>query len=380
MKSNTMGILAVAFVWFTTHFGGGFASGRQLVDFFVAYGWYALFTPILSLAIVTAMLYYAWSFAVTYNTFDYRAWGNKYFQPFEAVFSNAYEVMYILILLIASAVAFATGGTVMNQILGTPYITNTVIVAVFIFFLTIFGADMVRKAASTMAVIIIAGMTIIYVGNLITNFPKLFEIIRTAPSPHGFTDALWASLKYAGFQACAMGAYIAVADALKTREDARKASVWGFIINAGILWLATAGVLLHFPSILQEKVPVLYVAAHGGGGTFGTAIVSLLIFLAVISTGVSLIFGGARRIVALWGRTRGASVAGDRKVNIVASLIYVLITWGIALFGLIPLVAKGYGYMGTLSLPLLILPVIIIGLFRSKDWGKDESSEGTPED
>lgn len=372
MKSKRdLGILAVAFVWFTTHFGGGFASGRQLVDFFVSYGWYALITPVLSIAIVTAVLYYAWSFAAIYKTFDYRAWGNLYFKPFEAVFSNAYEAMYILILLIASAVAFATGGMVMKQILGTPYVMNTVIVAVFIFFLTIFGAEMVRRAASTMAIIIIACMTIIYVGNLVTNFPKLLEVIRTAPSPKGFIEAFWASMKYAGFQACAMGAYIAVADALKTRDDARRASVWGFFINAGVLWLATAGVLLHYPAILQESVPVLYVAAHGGGGGFGTAIVSLLIFLAVISTGVSLIFGGARRIVAFWGRTRGASVAGDRKVNIIASLVYVLITWGIALFGLIPLIARGYGYMGTLSFPLLIIPAILIGLLRSKSWGKD---------
>ena len=156
IDKNQFGILAVAFVWFTTHFGGGFASGVQVVQFFVSYGWYAVFLPVLSIAIVTAVLYYAWNFAAVYCTFDYREWGNKYFKPFEAIFSNAYEAMYILILLIASAVAFATGGTVMQQILGTPYVTNTVIVAVCIFFLTIFGADLVRKAASTMAVVIIA--------------------------------------------------------------------------------------------------------------------------------------------------------------------------------------------------------------------------------
>jgi uncharacterized membrane protein YkvI len=371
VQKNQFGILAVAFVWFTTHFGGGFASGRQIVEFFVSYGWYALFTPILSIAFVTAVLYYAWNFAVVYQTFDYREWGNKYFKPFEAILSNAYEIMYILVLLIASAVAFATGGTVIHQILGTPYVMNTVIVAVCIFFLTIFGADMVRKAASTMAVVIIAGMMLIYVGNLLVNLPKLFEVIREAPSPKGFWDALWASLKYAGLQACAMGAYIAVADALKTREDARKASIWGFIVNAGVLWLATAGVLLHYPAILTESVPVIYVAGHGGGGSFGVAIVSLLIFLAVISTGVSLIFGGAKRIVSFWAKKHGSTVAGDRKVNIAASLIYVLITWGIALFGLIPLIAKGYGFMGMFSFPLLVVPILLIGVMRSGKWGKE---------
>ncbi len=372
MKRSELGIFAVAFVWFTTHFGGGFASGRQIVDFFVSYGWYALFTPVLAIAIVTAALYYAWLYAAVYRTFDYRDWGNRYFKPWEAFFSNVYEIIFILILLVASAVAFATGGTVMTQILGTPYMVNTIIVAVCIFLLTIFGADMVRKAATVMALIIIAGMMIIYIANLAVNFPLLLEVLRTAPSPKGFWPALWASLKYAGFQTCVIGAYIAVADVLETREDAARTAGWGFLVNAGVLWLATAGVLLHYPAILQEKVPALYIAQHGGGGSLGTAVVSFLIFLAVISTGVNLIFGGARRIVVWWARTHNTNAGTDRKVNIAASLVYVLITWGIALFGLIPLVAKGYGYLGALSLPLLVLPVIFIGLLRSGGWKREE--------
>ncbi|MDO5381303.1 MAG: hypothetical protein Q4F06_01095 [Eubacteriales bacterium] len=30
--------LSVAFIWFTTHFGGGFASGAQLYSYFGKYG------------------------------------------------------------------------------------------------------------------------------------------------------------------------------------------------------------------------------------------------------------------------------------------------------------------------------------------------------
>lgn len=33
-KSTMTGCFALAFVWFTTHFRGGFASGRQIVNFF----------------------------------------------------------------------------------------------------------------------------------------------------------------------------------------------------------------------------------------------------------------------------------------------------------------------------------------------------------
>ena len=56
--------LSVAFVWFTTQFGGGFASGRQLIDYFVKYGWYAVFTPILVQLIQALILYKV--FAISY--------------------------------------------------------------------------------------------------------------------------------------------------------------------------------------------------------------------------------------------------------------------------------------------------------------------------
>lgn len=50
-------ILGIAFVWFTTHFGGGFASGAQIYTYYVKYGIWCLLMPVL------AMLYNAVFFA-----------------------------------------------------------------------------------------------------------------------------------------------------------------------------------------------------------------------------------------------------------------------------------------------------------------------------
>ena len=43
-KAGSM-ILGVAFVWFTTHFGGGFASGAQIYSYYVRYGIWCLIMP-----------------------------------------------------------------------------------------------------------------------------------------------------------------------------------------------------------------------------------------------------------------------------------------------------------------------------------------------
>ena len=46
-------MMSVAFIWFTTHFGGGFASGAQLYSYFGKYGgWFARWLPYCRLSLL----------------------------------------------------------------------------------------------------------------------------------------------------------------------------------------------------------------------------------------------------------------------------------------------------------------------------------------
>jgi uncharacterized membrane protein YkvI len=382
-EKSKWGAWAVAFVWFTTHFGGGFASGRQLVDFYVQFGWYAIFTPIISAALIALVLYCAWSFAVKYEVYDYRSWSVAYYKPlkgFAPFFSAAIEVMYLIILIMATGVAFSTGGTLLTQLvpsLKEHYYLCTVGLALFIFALTIWGAETVRKAATVMAILIIAGMLTVYSSNLFVNFSKLAEVLKAAPSSNGgFWPAMWQSVKYAGLQCSLIGAYTAVADALHTQADVKKATFIGFIVNAGMLILAATGVLAHYPltgdmlgtveapTIMRLPTPITYITQHGGGGNIGVALVSMIILLAVISTGVGLIYGGARRVSTWWMKRTGAT--SSHRVDIVSSAVYVTISWCVASFGLIPLIAQGYTWVGILSTPLVVIPIILVAVLHGR--------------
>lgn len=352
----------MAFVWFTTHFGGGFASGRQVVEFFTKYGWYSVFMPVFTVAVMACVYYFAWKFAAEKRLFDYRTWANTYFQPVQIILANIYEVLFNLILIAATAVAFATGGAVIEETVGTPYILNTIVIAVSMFFLTIYGAELVRRAAVWSALSIIVGLLAVYGSHLIARFPQLLEVLEASPSPRGFGPALWNAVVYSGFQATLIGAFVAVADVLKDRRDALNATLWGFVVNGSFLWLASVVLLSFYPDVLPERVPVLYVINKGLGFKWMGFAVSLLILFAVISTGVNLIFGGAKRIVAVWAKKEDPR--RTRAANVIASGIYILVTWAIALFGLIPLIAKGYGYIGYIAIFALIIPVLLLGFFK----------------
>jgi len=373
VKEMMPAYFAVAFVWFTTHFGGGFASGAQVVQYYTKFGWYGVFTPILSQGIQAVIFYYAWKYALEHKLFDYRSWAVSFYRPVEKVMANVFEIIFNLILLTATAVAFATGGATLSTVFGTNYLLNTLIIAGAIFVLTIFGASVVRKAASYIAIFLILGIFIVYIPNVIARWSIITENIAglrsgALPSDASLWDAVWRSIVYAGFQSCCLGAYLAHSHVLKDVKTAKKAASWGFIINAGILMIATLGVMSFYQDgILTESVPSLFIVMNGVGSSWMVPLISILILIGAVSTGVNLIFGNTQRIVTWWGRNESPekSKEMETKRSVVASIIYVVITWSIAQFGLLPLIAKGYGTLGYIAIFVIIIPLLIKGI---KGW------------
>ena len=135
MKKNKTGavILGVAFVWFTTHFGGGFASGAQIYSYFVRYGIWCLIMPVFAMLYNTVFFAYSLRFARKHQVYDYRSYNNAFYGRFAPIFSNLFEILYVCVMCVAPAVAFATGGATLSTLTGLPYLLCTFLIGVFIF-------------------------------------------------------------------------------------------------------------------------------------------------------------------------------------------------------------------------------------------------------
>ena len=154
-------VLGVAFVWFTTHFGGGFASGAQIYSYFVRYGAWCIVMPVLAMAYNGIFFAYSLRFARKHQVYDYRSYNNAFYGKFAPVFSNLFELLYLCVMCVAPAVAFATGGATLSQLTGLPYLLCTFLIGIFIFVVAIFGTDLVRRVASILSICIIAGLLIV---------------------------------------------------------------------------------------------------------------------------------------------------------------------------------------------------------------------------
>ena len=356
--------LGVAFVWFTTQFGGGFASGAQLYQYFLAFGIWALITPILAQAMGAIFQWYGLRYARIHGTYDYRSFTDSFFGKYKFIFSNLYEVVYFVTICLAPAVAFATGGTTLSQLTGIPFFICTLIIGVVIFMLTMYGTDFVRKVASTLSVIIIVGLLVVYVPNIIVQWDAIMNSISTlsaTPAPIG--PALWSFFLYASFQLASIGLLTQHAEAFKDETEAKKSMIYGFLVNASIIFMCTLGMLAIAlnEGIGSDPLPTLTLVRSGVGSVVLTPIISILIILGAISTAVNMVAGSVQRFTnALEKRSSPEVNEAKRKMRMtIIALIFTLLAFSIAQFGLIPLVKQGYGYLGYLTIICIVIPFIV---------------------
>ena len=356
--------IGVAFVWFTTQFGGGFASGAQLIQYFVSFGIWTLTTPILAQAIGAIFQWYALRYAKKHDTYDYKSFNDSFYGKFAPVFSNLYEIVYIMLLCLAPAVAFATGGSTMQELTGLPYMVCTVIIGAFIFLITMYGTDLVRKAASTLSVIIIVGLLVVYIPNIIAQWGNITSNISSMAAeaaPAG--PAMWSCFIYSAFQLASIGLLVQHAQSFKSEKEAKTSMIYGFIVNAGIIFLSTLGMIaiVDNPALSTANVPILILIRDGVGSSFMTPIISILIILGSISTAVNMIAGVVQRVTNSFEKPEVREKANGKptKMTIFTALGFTILAFGIAQFGLLPLVKKGYGYLGYVTIAVVIIPYVI---------------------
>ena len=109
-KSRMPLAMGIAFVAFTTQFGGGFASGAQIYQYFINYGIWCLILPALTQGLYALFFWYGMRYAYKHKTYDYRSFSNSLYGRTRPIMSNLYEICYLIMIGTASAAAFATGG------------------------------------------------------------------------------------------------------------------------------------------------------------------------------------------------------------------------------------------------------------------------------
>ncbi len=359
---------AMAAVWFATHSGGGFATGNQEVNYFVKYGWYSIFLPIVAMLILGWGHRNALVLAKDYKTYDYRSFGDALFHPYEKYFSIIFELGFILLIICGVSTSIAGSGSLLKSSLDIPYGIGIVAVGIVLLLLTIFGSELIIKVLNLKTYFIIITLLILCVLGIqmgAFNFDRILATKETFDTSFG--DAVWHMLIYIGFQAFTVLPIISVSHHIKTTQDCNRFMLFGTVLNGAFLVIICIMLLGFSPEVLNQTLPVYFVTTKLALPWL-KILYSVILFVALLGTAISLIFSTVARFEPVLIKKNIFKSLRTRRIAI--SLITIVLCTGISVFGLTNIVVKGYGSVGYIGLLFVLLPEIVVGTIKIRKNAK----------
>mgnify|MGYP001171917642 CR=1 FL=1 len=335
--------------------GGGYATGRELVEFFAPAGpMDGLCGMLLAMLIWSAVCMIAFALAVTLRAFEYRALFRALLGPAWSVFELCYLAFLILILAVMSAAAGAIGAA----LFGLPLVVGTLALMLLTAGFTSFGSGLAERMFRFTSLFLYATYAVFLVLAL-SRFGGTIADRLSLSIP--MNDWPLRGATYASYNIVAAIAVLPFLRPLRGRRDAVIAGVL-----AGPLAMAPAlafflCMIAFMPEISKVALPSDFLLRQLDAPWFHL-LFQLMIFCALLETGVGVVNLLHERIADAL-TARGHDYAPPARLAIGALLLG---GSGFAAvhIGLIDLIAGGYGAFGYIMLAIVVLPMLTVGVWR----------------
>lgn len=350
--------------------GGGYATGREIVQFGARFGalgvWniLAIFTGFTLTAILT------YEFARVTRSYNYRSFMRHLIGWLWPLFDVLWVVLAVLIVAIMSAAA----GEIGQQVLGIPYFAGVGLVIVVVAILNFYGKHLIEGFKSVGTTFLYLIYIVLAASILLPRWDNVQEVFATgntaALDGSSFLNsptiaaALTAGILYVGYNLIVFTAVLFSLD----RQTSRKETVLSGVIT-GVLAiipfiLTYLSILGFYPDeeVLGAPVPWLTMVTQTGGSGLLAAFFAVVVVYTLIETATGLIHALTDRVSDTLKELGRRPLTGGQSALISGAVLV-----GAALLsqiGIIDLVAVGYTAMAYGFLALFALPLVTVGLYR----------------
>ncbi|MGB9332942.1 MAG: hypothetical protein WCB10_19420 [Steroidobacteraceae bacterium] len=336
--------------------GGGYATGRELAEFFLPSGpWGGIAAMALATVIWSAVCVATFLFARASRARDYLTFVRALLGPGWVAFEVAYVLFVVLILAVFGAAAGAIGAAT----LGLPMLVGTLALMAAIALVTAFGTPSVERLFTYVSVLLY-GVYVLFVVLALTRFGDRIAQGFAAHAPmHGWVAG---GVTYASYNI--VGA-IVILPVLRHLRSARDAVVAGVI--AGPLAMLPAVMffvcmMAYYPQIGAATLPSDFLLQRLDLPVF-RYLFQLMIFAALLESGTGAVHALNERIDNAWRRRRGSELG--RRARLTIALVTLAVCMLLAThFGLVTLIARGYRLLAAVFLLVYVLPLFTVGISR----------------
>jgi uncharacterized membrane protein YkvI len=347
--------LLPGFVFQSIVIGGGYGTGRELVEFFLSQGpldgYLGMLLATLIWGVIIAL---GFELARMGRHYDYRTF-------LSGILGRgwiAFDVLYVLSVLLTVAVVGSASGELLYSLLGWPRLAGTLLMIAVVVLLLYWGSNLIEQAFSVWSFVLYAVYLVMIVLVLRDQSGTIFE---TAGLREPNSSWILAGLRYAAYNLAALPAMLFVVRHIETRREALSAGLLAGVIAMFPGALIYTAFLAHYPAIVKEPIPAAMVLGSLHWPSF-EILFQIVLFGTFIETGTGMIHGFNERIAGAM-EERGRAMTHVHRLGI-ACVVLVISVWLADRIGLIGLISKGYGLITWGYWIFFLLPVLLVGCWK----------------
>jgi uncharacterized membrane protein YkvI len=353
--------------------GGGYATGREVAEFFLPSGpWGGLAAIALAIVLFSAGCTLTFLFARATRSLDYQS----FFKALLGPGWIAWEITYILFVILILAVYGAAAGEIGVALFELPAVAGTLVLMAGIILAVMFGNKSVERLFAWVSYLLYG----VYIVFFILAFSSFGERIADAFAKPFPADG-WALSGATYFSYNIIGAIVVlpVVRHFTSRRDAIIAgAICGPLTMLPALLFFMAAIAFH-PQIMDATLPSDFLLQRLGFPLFHL-VFQVMVFAALLESGASAVHAFNERVDKAWQRHRGAPL-GPRPRFALALALLVLCMFLAGAFGLIDLIARGYRALAYVLLAIYVVPLATIGmarLLKSSASGDEDALQPAP--
>lgn len=362
--------LLPGFIFQSVIIGGGYGTGREIVEYFLSYG---PLTGLLGMLLVTTVV---WSvfLALTFEfTRVFKAYNYKdFFRQLLGRYWFVFEIVFLVYVLLVLAVLSSASGSMLLNDFGMPYYLGVAIMLTIVAVFTFKGSAKIEKFLAIWSFLLCA----VYLIFLIITLSMFGDNITENFSASSVSGGGWivSAFKYGFYNMANVIGVIFCIYHIETRKEAVSAGlIGGFIgIIPGLL-LFVALTAYYVPGsencVTAQDIPSAF--AFGQTGITALAVVfQVILFGTLIETGTALMHAFNERVF------RPGALTARKPPRYLRPLIaggFIIIAVALSSFGIIDLIAKGYGIISWFFLAVFLLPLATVGVYKIGKNRKDDT-------
>jgi uncharacterized membrane protein YkvI len=334
--------------------GGGYATGRELAEFFLPSGPQGgLLAMLLAMLIWSAVCSATFCLARVTASWDYRTFFKNLLGSFWVIFEASYLLFMILILAVFGAAAGAIGAALLSW----PPLAGTLCLIAGIMVFSAYGNASVERLFKWVS-IFLYGVYTIFVGLSLFAFGGRILTNLSIPAPMNG----WAAggLTYASYNVVGAVIILPVLRHLRSNKDALIAGVLAGPLAMIPALLFFICMIAYYPQIAGEALPSDFLLRRLNVPVFHF-LFQLMIFMALLESSTGFVHAINERVALAYSARRGRNLPVAVRVSITGALLMGSIFLATR-FGLVTLIARGYRALAYIFLVVFVLPVLTLGL------------------